>query len=91
MSETKYKAMPNVVDCDIGGERALLNMYDNTYYTTNRTASELWLALADSKTVSDLVSVLTERFDIDPTSCREDVYKLISQMIEAGIVETVRG
>ncbi|WP_299966739.1 PqqD family protein [uncultured Roseobacter sp.] len=85
--ERSYVAQPDVVDCDIGGDRALLHLQTNTYFTMNATASALWLALAEPKTVDDLVGVVVETFDVTAEQCRPDIEALLGQMIEANVVD----
>lgn len=83
-----FVARPDVVDCDIGGDRALLHLEDNTYFTMNDTASALWLALSRPRSVGDLVGVITERFEVGEARCRADVEAVLAAMLEAGIVRT---
>lgn len=85
-SETYLVAMPEVIDCDIGGDRALLHVETNTYFTVNETASEIWIALAEPKTVDQLVGVVTEKFDVEDVQCRPDVIALLDAMREAKII-----
>ncbi len=85
-TDTLYVASSDVVDCDIGGDRALLNMQDNTYFTLNATASEIWIALSQPKSIGDLVDLITERFEVSVEECRPDVEHLVSEMVAAGIV-----
>ncbi|MEM9581172.1 MAG: PqqD family protein [Pseudomonadota bacterium] len=76
------------MDCDIGGERALLDTQSNTYFTLNATASQLWLALAKPQTLDQLVTVITEKFDISAADCRADTELLLQDMIDSKIVQT---
>lgn len=88
-SQERYLAQSDVVDCDIGGDRALLHLETNTYFTMNATASVLWLALASAHSVDDLVHVVTEKFDVSADQCRADIEVLLQQMIEANVVKPV--
>lgn len=88
-SDSCYVAQTDVVDCDIGGDRALLHLQTNTYFTMNATASALWLALSDPKSTDDLVDVVTEKFDVSAEQCRPDINTMIQQMIEANVVRVV--
>jgi hypothetical protein len=85
--DQRFVARPDVVDCDIGGDRALLNMQSNTYFTVNPTAAEIWLALKAPKSVDDLVGVVTDAFDVTEDRCRPDVETVLADMLAAGIVE----
>ena len=85
--ETYLIAKSDMIDCDIGGDRALLHLGTNTYFTVNETASEIWMALSEPRTLDQLVAVVTEKFDVDDGQCRPDVEALIVAMSEARIIE----
>lgn len=85
----KYVALSDVVDCDLGGERALLHLTSNTYFTTNQTGTALWMAMSSPQTLDDLVKVITGRFDVTDEQCRADIQILLGQMLEAKIIETL--
>lgn len=91
MGEQKFKVHPDVVDCELGGDRALLHLGYNTYFTVNQTASTLWVALAEPKSLSELVDVVTDKFDVEPDLCRRDIQALLDQMKAAEIVEILSG
>lgn len=88
-SDTCYIAQSDVVDCDIGGDRALLHLGTNTYFTMNGTASALWLALSEPKTLDQLVLVVTEKFDVAADACRSDIEILVAQMMDAKVIDVV--
>jgi len=85
-AQTRYVAQPDVIDCDIGGERALLHLKTNTYFTLNATGSEIWPAFTAPCSVDEIVTLVTERFDVTPEVCRPDIEALIEQMVAAQIL-----
>lgn len=85
-----YVANQNIVDADIGGERALLHLDSNTYFTLNPTASEVWMALSEKQSVDTLVNVLTEKFEVSAEQCKPDVELMLSEMVAANIVEKIQ-
>lgn len=89
--EASFVAKTDVMDCDIGGDRALLHLETNTYFTLNPTASEIWLALSEPKTLDQLVSVVTETFEVSDAHCRPDIEALLADMAKANIIEPVAG
>ena len=91
MADLLYVATPEVVDCDIGGDRALLHLEKNTYFTLNATASELWLALSQPRSLDELVTVVTDKFEVTEEQCRPDIEALVAQMVAAGIVAKAAG
>lgn len=88
-ADTHFVANKDVVDCDIGGERALMHLETNTYFTMNETASVLWLSLSQPRSLDGLVSIVTERFDVLAERCRPDVRTLLDEMVEARIIDAV--
>ena len=89
MSSPHYKAKPEVVDTDIGGDRALLHLENNTYFTLNPTAAEIWAALAEPQTLDALVDVVTDKFEVTDEICRPDVEALVRAMVEADVATEV--
>ena len=89
LSEKNYIAQSDVVDCDIGGDRALLHLQTNTYFTMNATASALWLGLSEPKSLDEMVKIVTEKFDVTDEQCRADIETLVGQMVEANVVRIV--
>lgn len=89
VADRKFIARPDVVDCDIGGDRALLHLETNTYFTMNATASALWLSLSEPKTLGELVGVVTERFEVTEAQCRGDIETLLEQMAEAQVIDVL--
>jgi hypothetical protein len=86
-----FQASADVVDSDIGSDRALLHMGKNTYFTLNPTAAELWLALSEPRTLDELVAVITDKFEVTDEICRPDISYLLDEMVAAQVVERVPG
>ncbi|WP_187428528.1 hypothetical protein ROLI_044560 [Roseobacter fucihabitans] len=86
-SDPRYIAQADVVDCDIGGDRALMHLQTNTYFTMNATASTLWLSLSEPRTLHDLVTVVTKKFAVSESQCRPDIEGLLAQMLEAQVID----
>lgn len=55
----------------------------------NETSAYLWKNIQgkDNFTAEDLVALLQQEYDVDPSVALEDTKALINQWIEAGIVE----
>lgn len=54
----------------------------------NESSAFLWSKITDTEfSVSDLVSYLTEEYDVDQQTAITDVEALVKNWIEAGIVE----
>lgn len=88
-ADRRFVAKSQVMDCDIGGDRALLHIENNTYFTINPTAATLWQAMTEPRDIDELVSAVTEKFEVTAEQCRGDVETVLAQMVEADIVDEV--
>ncbi len=88
-SDTRYVAQADVVDCDIGGERALLHLETNNYFTLNDTGAAIWPALTKPRSVEEVVALVTDRFDVSAERCRPDIERMLAEMVEARLLRMV--
>ncbi|UOA21224.1 hypothetical protein DSM14862_04064 (plasmid) [Sulfitobacter indolifex] len=88
-ADTLFVAKTEVMDCDIGGDRALLHLENNTYFTVNPTAAAVWKCLEEPATIDILVGAVTEKFEVTDEVCRGDVEAVLAEMIKADIVKEV--
>lgn len=86
MSEGFFAAHPDVIDCDLAEERALLHMQTNTYFTLNPVAADLWAALDQPRSFDELVGCIVEQYEVAEDRCREDVGALLDEMVKLRVV-----
>ncbi|WP_282096364.1 PqqD family protein [Epibacterium ulvae] len=84
-----FQAKATVVDADMDGDRALLDLEENTYFTLNPTASTIWAAISEPQPLQVLVTEVTEKFDVSEEECRSDVEALLQDMVAANLVNEV--
>ena len=63
-----------------------LDMERSIYLRLNRSGAVLWERLADGATRSDLIAVLTDRFDVGPEEAAADVDAFVAACRERGLV-----
>jgi Coenzyme PQQ synthesis protein D (PqqD) len=63
---------------EIDGEVVVLDIERSHYLNLNPTGCVLWLMLADGATEPELVQKLTEEFDVDERTARNDVEAFLS-------------
>ena len=88
------KAKPGFNLRDICGERIIVaegkeNIDFSNIISMNESYAYLWQHIVDkpSFTVDDLTTLLTEEYDVDETTARNDAQQLADKWLEAGIVE----
>jgi hypothetical protein len=82
-SSVVYRTMPD------GG--VLFSPSDETYFGLNQTGACIWEHLAPVRnTVDEVIEEITRRFpDAPPDLVREDVGKLLKELEDGGLVESV--
>ena len=58
----------------------------NGMLTLNESGAMLWKKLEGGCSEDDLVSALTDEYEVDEKTAREDVKKLIAKLCEAGCI-----
>ncbi len=87
MSEFSWIANEDVTSSKIGDELALLDPKSGQYFTLNQTGSVVWQHLDRPRSMQDIVQIITEKFDIDPSVCESDIKELITQLNDAGLIK----
>lgn len=78
----------NICDTNVVVAEGLENINFSKIINLNESAAWLWSQVEDKDfTVADLTSLLTEHYEIDEDTAREDAKALAEAWIEAGIVE----
>ena len=76
---------PSIVTRKTGNEYVLVpianNIADmNSVYTLNETGAFIWEQINGKRTVEEIISILTEEYDIDKNTASEDVFSFIENM-----------
>ena len=76
---------PSVVTRKTGNEYVLVpianNIADmNSVNTLNETGAFIWEQINGKRTVEEIISILTEEYDIDKNTASEDVFSFIENM-----------
>ena len=76
----------DVVFSHIDDEVVMMNIETGEYYGLNAVASRIWEALENPITFDRLINLLMQEFDIDETTCHNDVARFLNQMAEKKLV-----
>ena len=75
------------VSCDLNGEAAILQLSSGLYFGLNEVGARVWELITDPIRVNDLKDVLLGEFEIDEATCEADLFELLVEMAEAGLIE----
>jgi len=75
----------SVVTRKTGNEYVLVPVTDNiadmdSVYTLNETGAFIWEQIDGSRTIAEIIALLTVEFDIDDDSAKEDIIDFLTKM-----------
>ena len=90
-NEARYQVREGYVHRQVADNDVLISVGANVanfngYITLNPTASFLWDALAQPRTVSQLTAMLTEEFDVSGETARNDVEQFLDMLLRNAMV-----
>jgi len=59
----------------------------NSVYTLNETGAFIWDQIDGKKTIEEIISALTDEYEIDPANAETDVFTFIDNMSKYLIVQ----
>lgn len=77
----------NVVSCDLQGETAILNMENGVYYGLDEVGTRIWNLIQKPIKVENILKELLMTYDVDREECQRDLYDLLNEMDENGLLE----
>ncbi len=90
MSKSLYKRVHILKDAlfqKIDNEGILLNMQDECYYGFDEVASRMWELLFQHKDTTIVMNLLLEEYEIDEVTLRNDLVRIIDELVALGIVQ----
>jgi hypothetical protein len=89
MSETNWKRAVHCVSSQIEDALVLLNVDGGMYFSLNKSAADIWKALAKPSTESSLVDSLVGKYKVTREDCAKSVRRLLEDLSSKGLVKTV--
>lgn len=71
----------------VDGEIVGLHLQSSSYLRINEAGSVLWQALAEGSTRTQLVSLVSDRFDVDQERAAHDVDLFLTELASRGLLQ----
>jgi len=71
---------------DLAGEKVMIDFESAKYFMLTGSANEIWDMLDDGAESENIVSALTEIYDVDTDACREGVLKFLDELKNIGFI-----
>ena len=71
---------------DLDGEKVMMSIERGEYYGLGKTGTFIWDNIDEPVTVSDLVSMITEKYNVDKNRCLNDIEPFITDLVEKELI-----
>lgn len=79
---------PDQVFSEIDGQVVMLNVKKEAYFTLNDVGSSIWKEIENPRILEDIISYLTNKYEVSYEKCRDEILPFLNELLEAGIVIT---
>jgi hypothetical protein len=90
LDRTILRPSPDVQGTSMEGETVLLNLNTGRYYTLNQVGSVIWEHCTGHSTISDIHTVLCDRFEVASERALDDLVALVTQLVQDGLLQQER-
>lgn len=80
-----------VVMQEVEGESVVLNLDSEDCFTLDEVATRMWAVLTAAASIQEAYDALLAEYDVAPEVLRQDLEKLIGQLVESGLLELANG
>jgi Coenzyme PQQ synthesis protein D (PqqD) len=75
----------NIVS-DMDGEKVMMSIQNGKYYNLGSIGGIIWDEIANSTSIEILVEKLTDKYDIEPTECMNQVICFIEKLQDEKLI-----
>ena len=90
LHQVVLRRSPDVQASNMDGETVLLDLSTGRYYTLNRLGSLIWELCTGTQTISDIHTILCDRFDVAPERALDDLVTLVNKLTQEGLLQQER-
>ena len=74
------------VSCDLAGDTAILDLKSGEYYGLNPVGARIWDLIQESRSVTDVLNIIVDEYDVEAESCERDLLALIAELQGKGLI-----
>ncbi|KKN63848.1 hypothetical protein LCGC14_0497780 [marine sediment metagenome] len=86
-----FRANPDCIVCSYGDGIAVLNRKTSDYFSLDPVGATVWEAIEAAPqsgvTSDEVVSIVVDRFDVEPDTCRPDILAFFDMLKDARLIE----
>lgn len=89
LTNNRFEALKDHLYSEIKGEGVILSLKNGKYYGVNPVGASIWQAIQSPKTFQEIQTAITQEYDVDQASCRQEVLTFLQQMVNEELVEVL--
>ncbi|WAC09723.1 PqqD family protein [Dyadobacter pollutisoli] len=87
----KYQLTSDQISSKVAGETVILNHNKGAYFGLDEVGVLIWDTLEKGpQTIDSLCDVVTQTYDVDMDTCKEDIDSLLKDLISEKLVEEIK-
>jgi hypothetical protein len=83
----RVRVPPDVLVQELAGESVLLNLKNEHYFGLDDVGTSMWKSLTAAPNIAAAHQALLTEFDVDAEQLRDDLKRLVEQLVEHGLAE----
>ncbi|MNW60187.1 Coenzyme PQQ synthesis protein D [compost metagenome] len=84
--QTVLVKRPGNIASDMDGEKVMLNVKNGKYYNLGEVGGEIWSALDEPVSISRIVQVIQDTFDVPAETAEQDVFEFVHSLLAEDLV-----
>lgn len=81
------KAVEHFYETELEDALIVMNVDSGKFHTLADTGLEIWSLIDGARTESEIVEILSDRYEVDPEVCAQDVARFVDQIVDAGLAQ----
>jgi hypothetical protein len=85
----KITQTQGLIGSNMGGEKVMLSISNGKYYNLGEIGGRIWDGINKPVQINQLVSLLSEEYEVDPIECEKEVITFLETLLQEGIIQIV--
>lgn len=82
-----YRRRPGLHAVEMGGELVMMGQEQGEYYSMREVAASIWHYLAEPRTLSELVTLVSTEYDVRAETCTNDIVVFLDDLVDRKLVD----
>ncbi|NTY10685.1 lasso peptide biosynthesis PqqD family chaperone [Exiguobacterium sp. JMULE1] len=83
----KFLRKEDILASEMDGEIVMMSVTQGKYFSIGQSGVAIWGLLDQERTVTELVHLLRERYEVDEERCRKEVTRFVELLVQKELVE----